>query len=147
MQAHSQALTDAARELTDQGRQDVVSVIQASLVATNFAIEKIISSPYVRAQQTACLAQKTLAFDKEIEIVDCLMPDADPHAVLQMLDVQKAQSLLLVSHQPLVSDLLSLLTQGHLQANIHMATATLAYITVASSVALGCGELQWLKHA
>ncbi|KAF0863694.1 phosphohistidine phosphatase SixA [Pseudomonas sp. LD120] len=120
-QAESHAPTDAQRPLTAHGRDEVLGSA-AQLIGQ--PISAIIASPYVRAQQTAQLVREVLGFAGEVRTVPWLTPDANPLQVLEHLD--SADNLLLVSHQPLVGNLIGLLLNGHLHAPQPMNTASLA---------------------
>ncbi|MCD9572586.1 phosphohistidine phosphatase SixA [Pseudomonas protegens] len=120
-QAESHAPTDAQRNLTAHGREEVLGSA-AHLIGQPIAA--ILASPYVRAQQTAQLVREALGFEGEIRTVPWLTPDANPLQVLEQLD--SADNLLLVSHQPLVGNLIGLLQHGHLRDPQSMNTASLA---------------------
>ena len=87
-------------------------------------LDCILASPYVRAQQTAALVRDALGFSAALKTVTWLTPESDPKfAVSQLPD---AGNVLLVSHQPLVGDLISLLQHGHCRQPQPMHTASLA---------------------
>lgn len=120
-EAEGHARTDAERNLTEQGRSEVLSSA-AHLIGQ--PISAIFASPYVRAQQTAQLVRDALGFEPEIRTVPWLTPDGNPLQVLQKLDTD--DNVLLVSHQPLVGSLISLLQHGHQRQPQPMSTASLA---------------------
>lgn len=139
-QAESHAPTDAQRNLTAHGREEVL-VSAAQLIGQ--PISAIIASPYVRAQQTAQLVREALGFEAEIRTVSWLTPEANPLQVLQQLD--SADNLLLVSHQPLVGSLIGLLQHGHLRDPQPMNTASLAELEGDWPLA-GLMTLNGVKH-
>ncbi|WP_017902708.1 phosphohistidine phosphatase SixA [Pseudomonas asplenii] len=120
-QAEPQVSSDAERSLTVHGRQEVLRSA-AHLIGQPLAA--IYASPYVRAQQTAQLVRDVLGFEAPIITAPWLTPDTHPARVLEQLDT--ADNLLLVSHQPLVGSLISLLEAGHLRTPQPMNTASLA---------------------
>lgn len=122
-QAESSAASDAERRLTDAGRAEVAGMAEQ---LAGHALEAIIASPYRRAQQTAELMRQQLGVRRSIITVDWLTPDSDPLAVLDELADRVEGEVLLVSHQPLVGQLLSLLVDGHRQGHYPMPTAGLA---------------------
>lgn len=122
-EAEPQAASDAARELTAQGRKEVR---QAAVQLAGRPLTAIIASPYVRAQQTAELVRSELAFAGQIDTVPWLTPDSDPRDVLKYLDEREGAEVLLVSHQPLIGALGGLLVHGHCQEPLPMRTASLA---------------------
>ncbi|WP_404941698.1 phosphohistidine phosphatase SixA [Pseudomonas danubii] len=139
-QAESHAPTDAQRNLTAHGREEVLGSA-AQLIGQ--PISAIIASPYVRAQQTAQLVREALGFEAEIRTVPWLTPEANPLQVLQQLD--GADNLLLVSHQPLVGSLIGLLQHGHLRDPQPMNTASLAELEGDWPLA-GMMTLNGVKH-
>lgn len=74
-EAESHASSDAQRNLTEHGRQEVLHSA-AHLIGQ--PISAIIASPYVRAQQTAQLVREALGFAPEIRTVPWLTPDGNP---------------------------------------------------------------------
>ena len=120
-EAESHAPSDAQRNLTERGREEVLHSA-AHLIGQ--PISAIIASPYVRAQQTAQLVREALGFVPEIRTVSWLTPDGNPLQVLEKLDTD--DNVLLVSHQPLVGNLISFLQHGHERQPQPMHTASLA---------------------
>lgn len=120
-EAESHAPSDAQRNLTERGREEVLHSA-AHLIGQ--PISAIIASPYVRAQQTAQLVREALGFVPEIRTVSWLTPDGNPLQVLEKLDTD--DNVLLVSHQPLVGNLISFLLHGHQRQPQPMHTASLA---------------------
>ncbi|MFJ5300095.1 phosphohistidine phosphatase SixA [Pseudomonas sp. NPDC088368] len=124
-EAQSRARTDAERELTANGREEVL-VSAAHLLGQ--PLRWIIASPYVRAQQTAELVRQALGFTDAVVTVPWLTPDSDPRKVLENLDLYASDDVLLVSHQPLVGSLIGLAVHGNLQQAEPMHTASLAQL-------------------
>jgi phosphohistidine phosphatase len=122
-QAEAHASSDAQRRLTAHGRQEVLHSA-ARLIAQ--PLQAILSSPYVRARQTAELVNQALAGAPAVEIVPWLTPDSSVREVLKHLAARPESSILLVSHQPLVGELAGLLEHGHRQQPLPMVTAALA---------------------
>ena len=102
---------DEDRPLTDEGRRLMRRTAKAWVAeAGDKAPELWLTSPLVRAVQTAEIAVK--AFDQEgpVEVTRALIPEAsveDTVALLQRRGLPDAVAL--VSHEPLVSDLASTL--------------------------------------
>ena len=120
-EAQGHARTDAERNLTEQGRGEV---LRSAAHLIGQPISAIIASPYVRAQQTAHLVREALGFDPDIRTVAWLTPEGNPQQVLEKLDTD--DNVLLVSHQPLVGSLISFLQHGHQRQPQPMYTASLA---------------------
>ena len=119
-EAEPHARRDAERELTAHGREQVLHSA-ARLIGQ--PLDSILVSPYVRARQTAELVRKTLGFTSGLVTVPWLTPDSEPKFAISKLP--DTGNVLLVSHQPFVGDLISLLLHGNLRQPLPMQTASL----------------------
>lgn len=149
-EADAQITTDEVRQLTDKGRSDTVSVV-AARAGDMSSLTQIWASPLVRAQQTAEIAAGYFP-GVAIQTTDLLVPEAKPQALMEWLSelntlmlANPDQSILLVSHQPLVGLLINKLC-GKPHDYYPMGTSSLAAIH-AQIVASGMGNLLWLDHA
>jgi phosphohistidine phosphatase len=99
--AEDRSLTgrDSDRALTPAGRAAVHRVAVALRAATTGPIEQILSSPLLRAQQTAEIVRAVLCPQVDIETDDDLTPDAAAYD-LAVRVASQARSTLLVFHQP-----------------------------------------------
>ena len=131
---------DSEGALTAHGREEVLRTT-AELIGQ--PITAIYASPYRRAQETAQLVRETLGFAPEIRTVEWLTPDYSPQVVAeQLVSVDRA---LLVSHNPLVGNLLGYLQHGHVQDPERVATAGLAELEGDLPLA-GAMKLNGIKH-
>ncbi len=142
-EAKPQARTDAERELTANGREEV---LRSAAHLMGQPVQRIIASPYVRARQTAELVRQALGFAEAIVTVPWLTPESNPHKVLELLDAYSEENVLLVSHQPLVGSLIGLAVQGSVQQAQPMHTASLAQLEADLPLA-GAMELVDVWHA
>lgn len=142
-ESYSSTGSDQDRNLTDIGIDQVKRAAQC-LSELDIDFDTLWVSPYIRAQQTAELLIPTL--NLEAVTKDCITPESDPSAFLDEVDLESKQSIVIVSHQPFVSSLISLLTVGNTFAGPPMATASLCYLE-ADINARGCFTQQWLRHA
>ncbi len=144
--AEAQITSDEVRRLTPTGIIETEAVLAARVKMLG-KINEIWSSPLVRAQQTAHIAQQFFP-EVALRTSELLVPEADPSQLCDWLYSQQSMgidSLLLVSHQPLVSRLLGMLC-GKSEAFYPMGTSSLAAVTV-QPVAAGLGDVLWLDHA
>ncbi|WP_028622829.1 phosphohistidine phosphatase SixA [Pseudomonas sp. Ant30-3] len=131
---------DSERALTAHGNEEVLR-IAAELVGQ--PITAIYASPFRRAQQTAEIVKQALGFAPDICTVEWLTPDNRPQAVAeQLVSVDYA---LLVSHNPLVGNLLGYLQHGHVQEPEAVKTAGLAELEGDLPLA-GSMKLRSIKH-
>ena len=105
-------LDDAQRSLTDEGRERSNLLLQR-LVELDLACDLVLSSPLVRARQTAELAV-TAGLAPELELAAALAPLADPLPLLErwlgpVSPRAGWRRLALVGHEPDLSTLAALL--------------------------------------
>ena len=131
---------DSERELTDHGRKEALSSA-AHLIGQ--PLTAIYASPYLRAQQTAQIVREALGFEPEIRTVEWLTPEVDPDKVTDQL--VSVSNVLLVSHNPLVGNLLGFLQHGHVQEPVAVRTAGLAELEGEWPLA-GLMKLNSLQH-
>lgn len=142
-QAEPRAASDEQRALTEVGQRDVARVIESARPAFE-GLEALWVSPYRRAQQSARIAIDTLQWSGTATTAECLTPEASLEQLYGHLQACKAQSLLLVSHQPLVGSLLDDLC-GEEPGRYPMGTASLACVHL-DVAAHALGRLEWLRH-
>jgi len=102
-------MPDADRALTSAGRQKLRRVLTRARAA-KVEPDVILSSPYRRALETAAVAVETLGYSGKVVQTGTLTPDANPHETWEEIRAHKTEtSLLLASHEPLMSSLLAFL--------------------------------------
>lgn len=133
--------SDAARELTQTGVVQTRKMLQ-KFVAREPRIDRALMSPLQRARQTAALVKHVLpAIDFTVD--RHLEPDSNVFTLSEQIDQSGAKELLLVGHNPLLTTLLSLLVDGHLQAARPIATSQL-YCVELEFYAPGCGAIKYV---
>lgn len=138
-EAGFQADSDFSRTLTPTGEKMAETQGQwlgITLQTKQILLDKVIVSPYVRAQQTFSHLQQGLqavGFSQPlthiVETWEGITPEGDAQTVqdyLAFLHEEGAQNVLLVSHLPLVFDLVSELTQH--QDSVHFYPAVIAEV-------------------
>jgi phosphohistidine phosphatase len=137
---------DSRRPLTLKG-EDRVRMISDAMRALELSFDRILSSPYRRASQTAEIVAAGLGLRKVLEFSDDLTPEGDPKALLRQLGrVEPApESVLLVGHEPYLSELISRLISGEPAAAIDMKKGGLAKLETTAQLRFGtCATLAWL---
>jgi phosphohistidine phosphatase len=92
---------DADRQLTAEGRKRLASILKR---AAGAGVEPslILSSPLIRARQTAEIAAKTLGGTHQIVQTKVLEPGGEPELVWEELRARRAEPrVLLCGHEPL----------------------------------------------
>ena len=135
---------DATRPLTSEGS---VRTKQGAHGLSRLKVQPdhVFSSPLVRARQTADLVNAELALKTEIQLVDDLLPDAPPDALLARLAKLPAHSVVLcVGHEPHLSTALSVMISGKTAASIEMKKAAACGVGFTGLPKPGAGTLHWL---
>lgn len=105
--------------------------------------EMVFCSPLSRAKQTAeiiCMALRL----REAHVTEFLDPMSDPRQLFTELSSYRVDSIMLVGHEPFMSEAISLLISGNRSMRINMPKATLACVEADDSVQLGTGRLDFL---
>ncbi|MGY2185779.1 Phosphohistidine phosphatase SixA [compost metagenome] len=137
---HGSRSSDSERELTDHGREEV---LRSAAFLIGQPLTAIYASPYLRAQQTAQLVHEALGFKPEIRTVEWLTPDTEPDKVAEQMVA--VSNVLLVSHNPLVGNLLSYLQHGAGHPPERVSTAGLAELK-GDELLVGSMKLDSIKH-
>jgi phosphohistidine phosphatase len=103
--------TDAARPLTQKGRQDVQR-LGAFLARKGVSVSRIFHSGKLRAQQTAEAIASQLPASAPVEAREGLNPKDPARAATQLL-VHSGDDTMVVGHLPLLGKLVSRLVTGN----------------------------------
>ncbi|HHX82449.1 MAG TPA: phosphohistidine phosphatase SixA [Pseudomonadaceae bacterium] len=137
-EAEMSAASDAVRRLTGKGHSDVKSVAR-QFARLDLVIDKCLCSPYVRARETAHTFLQSLEADVVVEETAQLTPDTRANAVMDLLSSLAGSSgVLLVGHNPSMSELHALLTEGSLSQMHILGTGELVVISI-DIIGLGMG--------
>jgi len=136
---------DFARPLTDKGRRQLRKNIAAiEELASKFDL--ILSSPLVRAKQTAEIVAKQLKLKKRLRFTSALAPGGAAAILVRQLEREKPspEKVLLVGHEPDLSRLISLFTTGGYQMQVDFKKGGLCKLEVEKLKAGQCARLAWL---
>ena len=98
-------LPDEQRQLTAEGRSKLREVLKAARRA-GVSPSLILTSPLVRAVQTAEIASEELSYKGDLVRTRALVPDADPSETWSEIRLHSDEGqLLLASHNPLCASL------------------------------------------
>ena len=121
---------DAERALSTRGRDEVRLMGQA-LARLEPGLERILTSPLVRAAESGRIVAGSYPSPPPVEESELLTPGFRRQALLKHLESFGADArLLLVGHQPDMGELLSWLVAETPQAGIAVGTASLAVLTM-----------------
>jgi phosphohistidine phosphatase len=130
---------DAARPLSEKGVRQAER-LGRYLATVGFEPDAILSSPNVRALQTAEIVGRALGVSATVD--DRLARSLDPAGVAALLrDAGEPRRPVIVGHDPDFSELLAELTGA---PDLAMKKGALARVDLAEGVRPGSGVLRWL---
>jgi len=135
---------DADRPLTSEGARKMWKIADG-MKALGLNFDLILSSPYVRARQTAEIVAQAFNIRETLKFSETLQPDGDASALIDVLNgAKEAQNPLLVGHEPYLSALISTLISGKSDSCVVMKKAGLCKLSVESLKHGCCASLRWL---
>jgi phosphohistidine phosphatase len=137
--------TDADRPLTPKGRRQLRQAADA-MKNLDLRFDLIVSSPFVRARQTAEIVAKSLKLKKCLAFSDELTPDGDPKALVRELNELKpaSENVLLVGHEPHLSRFIARLISGGENVEIDFKKGGLCKLGTDLLRCGRCATLAWL---
>lgn len=135
--------TDADRSLTGEGRRKV-SLIAQGLLALGVGPARFVSSPLLRARQTAEIVARQLGDEPEVEIVPSLAPGGDVEEFLQWLRDESADSVLAVGHMPDLAVWTGRLLFGEARGPFNFKKGGVACLACEGAPRAGHFVLEWL---
>jgi len=134
---------DSERALVPEGRRKLKEVLRFARQADT-ALSLILTSPYKRARQTADMVADLLAPDAELLETRALTPDGRPELVWQEARAHRpAESLMLVSHEPLMSATAAFLLNAP-SIHVDFKKGAMMRIDVDGNSAQPHGTLRWM---
>ena len=140
----SPSVEDRQRALTEKGAKKMRNIAKG-LKTLGIEFDYIISSPYVRAQQTAEILGDVFKLRKRIVISESIAPMGDPSQLLAEINEKyTVNSLAIVGHEPYLSNLISLLTTGGAPLEMTFKKGGVCYLTTDDLHHTRKATLQWL---
>ena len=135
--------SDAGRILTEEGRK-AVCVGGKGLLRIGVNPDRILTSPLLRARETATLLAESLDSGGETELVNSLLPDADPRGFLAELARSSSRRILCVGHLPFLPRCISFCISGTTSLPFEMEPASSAHVAFEGGPRPGAGVLVWV---
>lgn len=104
--------------------------------------DRILTSPLLRARQTADIVCKE--FGQEAEVWQSLDPSEDPRQIIAALRKSNAKDLLLVGHEPHLSQFISVLISGSSDVQLEFKKGGLCKVSSDDLIYGRCATLHWL---
>jgi len=136
---------DADRPLTPKGKQRLWRVAEA-MEEMELEFEAILTSPFVRAAQTAEIIAEAFEIGKKLVTSDHLTPNGNPKLLLEQLNQLSPvpKGVLLVGHEPYLSQLIGLLVAGNTNVLIDLKKGALCKLEIETLRCGRCATLAWL---
>ena len=134
---------DEDRTLTAEGTGKIKEGVR-TMRRLKLSFDKIFSSPYPRALETARIVARGLDATKKVETIDALKPGGTLQEIIEILRPYHSQTILLVGHEPKLSGLISFLISGRPALSITMKKGGLAKLSVDVLEYGKCATLNWI---
>jgi phosphohistidine phosphatase len=137
--------TDSERPLIPKGEHQLRQIADA-MRKMDLRFDLVLSSPFLRARQTAEIIAESLMLKKQLVFSDALVPDGNPKALVRQLNELKPapENVLLVGHEPYLSQLIALLTAGETGMAIDLKKGGLSKLEAEYLLYGPCATLVWL---
>lgn len=136
---------EAKRPLTEKGARRTAAAAQG-LVRMIDPPELIVSSPYVRARQTAELVADAFSIKhKDIAQTPALLPEANPRELFEFLEAHNGKTVLCAGHAPNLDLVLGSALGSKRMSVTAMKKAAVACLKF-SALRAGLADLLWLAE-
>jgi phosphohistidine phosphatase len=136
---------DSERPLTAKGERKLWKIAEA-MEDMELSFDWVLSSPYVRARQTAQIVAEALSLRKKLEITETLTPAGSTKKLIESINQKQPlpKDILLVGHEPYLSELISLLVSGNNELAISMKKGGLCNLAIEALEYGRCARLEFL---
>ncbi len=137
---------DSLRPLTLKG-EDRIRIASDAIRSLDIVFDQILSSPFLRARQTADIIASELNLRRVLGFRDELKPGGDFKALLRQINLLRPapENLLIVGHEPDLSILISRLISGQSDVCMDLKKGGLAKLEIQGRLrAVRCASLHWL---
>jgi phosphohistidine phosphatase len=136
---------DSTRPLLPKGKKQLKKTARA-MREMDLEFDLILSSPYLRAKETAEIIAAGLKGKQRLKFSNALAAEKEPlHLVGELQKIKPPpKTILLVGHEPFLSRLISLLATGGPDLHLDFAKGGLCKLDVEKLHAGKCAVLAWL---
>ena len=136
---------DSLRPLTPKGAARIHRIAQAAK-RLRLKFDLILSSPYLRAQQTAHMFASYYGNENKLRLTENLVPGISPAELIGEIHETygEALSILLVGHEPYLSMLAGMLLAGDEQVALTFKKGGLCKFSIDELHYGRCATLEWL---
>ena len=138
---------DSQRPLTAKGSARMKQ-IASGLKHMETEFDLILSSPHIRARQTAEILAKSYHIQDKLILTPALLPEATASQIINEINEKYSQfvNVVLVGHEPALSNLISKLISGDPTLNITLKKGGICRLSVEQLSYDRCATLDWLLY-
>ncbi len=135
---------DDERPLTPKGVRRMARQVRG-LRSLGLSVDVIVSSPLVRAAQTAEIVHEGLQMTGRLVTSDALAPNGSPSRLVSQLATGYSSTggVMIVGHEPYLSGLISILTTGNAEPVIRLRKGALCKLRLPAPRYGRCGWVEW----
>lgn len=136
---------DSDRPLTPKGKQRLWRIAEA-MEAMELQFDAILSSPYLRAMQTAEIIAEAFELRRKLTFANALVPGGNPRLLIAHINKLEPapKNLLLVGHEPYLGKLIGMLAAGNTSMAVDLKKGGLAKLETETLRDGRCAMLAWL---
>jgi phosphohistidine phosphatase len=135
---------DSQRPLTDKGKKKMRQIAKG-LRVLGVGFDLILSSPYVRAKETAEILADVFKMKKSVEVSENLVPMGDPDLLIAELNEKySVDSIALVGHEPELSHLIGLLVSENVSMDMTLKKGGVCSLSTDDLHHARKATLEWL---
>jgi phosphohistidine phosphatase len=135
---------DSQRPLTDKGKKKMREIAKG-LRALGVGFDLILSSPYVRARETAEILADVFKIKKDIQFSDNLFPMGDPDLLISEINEKyDVDNIALVGHEPELTYLIGLLVSENAGLDMTLKKGGVCNLSAADLHHTRKATLDWL---
>jgi len=129
--------------VSPEGEDQLAQVLGLAKEGSGFKPSLVVTSLILRARNTADVLKKSFGGSPKVVVDKCLTPEAKPRDVLKFLStLKKGEEVVLVSHMPLIFELLHELIGG--RGEVELQNGSIAAVGFKGKAQSGKGKLLWL---
>jgi len=135
---------ESQRPLTSKGEKQMRRISRA-MRKLELSFDLILSSPFLRARQTAAIVADTFDAKEKLKLSDALAPGSNPRRFIEEARhlFGASRQILVVGHEPFLSALISLLVRGDAHVGLKLKKAGLCKLEL-NALKPGAAILEWL---
>jgi len=135
---------DSERPLSDKGKKKMRQIARG-LRALGVDFDLILSSPYLRAKETAEILAEVSRTKADVAFSENLIPMGDPDLLIsEMNEKYSANSIALIGHEPHLSSLISLLVSDNASLDITLKKGGVCRLSADDLHHTRKATLEWL---